>query len=382
VRIRVAVITEIIAPYRIPEFNALSDQPDIDLKVIFLAETDPTQRQWHILRDEMRFSFQVLPSWRRRLLGYNFLLNWGMKATLKKFRPDVIVCGGYNYFASWRALAWARRWKIPFLLWVESNAMDHRSGNVWVEKLKRAFLCRCMGFVVAGRASRSYLSSYGIPEEKIFEAPNAVDNSFFVKAAEEAKSGTRRSELGVPDRYFLFAGRLIRKKGVFDLLQAYQSLNEEIRSKVGLIFAGDGPERKMLETQASRIYPGTVKIVGFAQRLELAAYYGRADALIFPTHSDAWGLVVNEAMACGLPVIATDVAGCVADLVESGVNGFVVKVSDITALTQAMATLSENLMLRQTMGEASTRRIRGFSPAIWAEGLKRSIVANHKAGNL
>ena len=97
---RVVILTEIISPYRIPVFNALAETAWIDLHVIFLAETDSTLWQWKVYKDEIRFSFEVLPHWRRRVRGYNVLLNRGVNAALTKAKPDVVVCGGYSYFAA------------------------------------------------------------------------------------------------------------------------------------------------------------------------------------------------------------------------------------------------------------------------------------------
>ena len=133
---RVVIITEIIAPYRIPVFNALARDNEIDLHVIFLAENDPTQREWLVYKEEIRFSYQVLPSWRRRVGKHCFLLNWGAQTALRRASPDFIVCGGYNYLASWQSMAWARRHGVPFFLWVESTARDMRSRHPAVEFLK------------------------------------------------------------------------------------------------------------------------------------------------------------------------------------------------------------------------------------------------------
>src|SRR5205085_9708253 len=104
------------------------------------------------------------------------------------------------------------------------------------------------------------------------------------------------------------------EKGVFDLLSAYEALAPEIRNDVGLVFVGDGAARPALQQRAEVISPGTIHLAGFAQKEDLACYYALADVLVFPTYSDPWGLVVNEAMACGLTVIASNAASCVADL--------------------------------------------------------------------
>ena len=150
---RLVILSEIIAPYRIPVFNALARHEEIDLHVIFLAESDPELRDWVVYKDEIHFSYQVLPSWRKRFAGHNLLLNRGLKAALQQAAPDVILCGGYNYLASWAAMRWAAKRRTPFILWVESTEQDFRSRNWIIEFLKTRFLKRCSAFVVPGKSS-------------------------------------------------------------------------------------------------------------------------------------------------------------------------------------------------------------------------------------
>ena len=142
-----------------------------------------------------------------------------------------------------------------------------------------------------------------------------------------------------------------------------------MRSEVGLVFAGDGISRAELTKRAAQITPGVVCFPGFAQREDLAALYTLADLLVLPTHSDPWGLVVNEAMACGLPIIVSSVAGCSADLVENGWNGYVVPLQDSEKLSAAIDSLVRHPELRQQMSARSLERIRIFSPEACAEGL-------------
>ena len=149
---RVVIITEIISPYRIPLFNELAKTPNLGLHVIFLAETDPALRQWHVYTNEINFSYEVLRSARRRVGRFNALVNFGVGAALAAARPDVILCGGYNYVASWQAQHWARKHSTPFFLWSESNTQDMRRYHALVEMLKTEFLRRCTGFVVPGRS--------------------------------------------------------------------------------------------------------------------------------------------------------------------------------------------------------------------------------------
>src|SRR5947209_7686610 len=171
---RVAILTEIIAPYRIPVFNALSERDDVEPHVIFLSETDRSLRDWKVYKDEIRFSHEVLPSSRRRVGKYNLLLNSGTSRALQNANPDMVLSGGYNYLASWQAAYWARSAGVPFLLWVESNLHDQRRRYVAVEYLKKKIMSWCDGLVVPGRMSADYVRSLGARPEQVFLAPNAV----------------------------------------------------------------------------------------------------------------------------------------------------------------------------------------------------------------
>ncbi len=374
---RLVILTEIIAPYRIPVFNALAEREEVDLHVIFLSETDPGLRQWEVYRDEIRFSYEVLKSFRRRIGRFNLLVNRGVEAALRVRDAEIVLGGGYSYPAAWQALRWARKHGVPFLLWSESNVLDARANFWWVEATKRRFIRACQGFVVPGTSAAEYLSIFAIPAAKVFVAPNAVDVERFAKGADEARRDPdRRARLGLPQRYLLCVGRFVREKGVFDLLSAYATLPPETREAVGLVFAGDGPERAELLRRSRQIDPGQVIFPGFLQRDELPAYYALADGFVFPTHSDPWGLVVNEAMACGLPVIATGVAGCVADMLQDGKNGSVIAPMEPESLLLAMQALLRSPELREQMRRRSLETSSRFTPQAWAEGIVRAVSAS------
>jgi len=140
-----------------------------------------------------------------------------------------------------------------------------------------------------------------------------------------------------------------------------------------LVFAGDGPLRGSLQERATEIRPGNVKFCGWVHREQLPEIYSLADGLVFPTHSDPWGLVVNEAMACGLPIIVSEVAGCVPDLVEEGRNGFVVRPRSIEGLAQAMQTLANQREMAAQMGSCSIQRIQSYTPELWAGGVVKAL---------
>jgi glycosyltransferase involved in cell wall biosynthesis len=373
---RLVLLTEIISPYRIPVFNALANQSGIDLHVVFLAESDPSLREWVVYKDEIRFSHEVLPSWRKRFGKYNFLLNGRLAAALRVARPDAIVCGGYNYVASWQSAVWAKRHRVPFLLWVESTKRDQRNGYLLLESMKRAFIRNCDAFIVAGVSSFEYLRCFGLPKESIFTAPNAVNSEFFADHAALVcrEVATHRRMLKMPARFALCVGRLVREKGVFDLLRAYGQLAPSLREEFSLIFVGDGAARHELERQAAEIDPGRIEFAGFLQRERLASYYALAEFFVLATHSDPWGLVVNEAMACSLPVICADAAGCGADLVKDGWNGLIFPARDVAALARALTALAADGDLRGVMGKRSKERIARNSPKACASGIAQAVL--------
>ncbi|HEY7353957.1 MAG TPA: glycosyltransferase family 4 protein [Terriglobales bacterium] len=372
---KLLLLTEIIAPYRIPVFNALAQEPQIDLHVIFLAETDPASRQWHVYKSEIQFGYEVLPSWRTKLGSYKVLLNHRLSQAFDRAAPDVVLCGGYNYLASWQAQRWAKRRKSPFLLWSESTTADQRSLNFVIESLKKSFFSRCDGFVVPGTSAKKYAQQMGAPADSIFVAPNAVDNALFSFNAAAARGDDQlRESLGLPPRYFLYVGRLVKSKGVFELLQAYASLSEDLRSEIGLVIVGDGPVRAELQTFASTVSTGTVHFSGFVHREKLAACYALAECFVFPTHTDTWGLVVNEALACGLPVICSTVAGCAADLVTEK-NGATVAPHRASDLARVMQEIANSPDLRRRMSLQSQEIIQNYSPERCALGIAEAALA-------
>jgi glycosyltransferase involved in cell wall biosynthesis len=372
---KLVIVTEIIAPYRIPVLNALAQRAEIELEVMFLSENDPSLREWKVYKDEIKFNYRVLPSWRQRLGRYNLLINSGVHSALSAIKPNVVLCGGYNYLASWSAARWARSHRVPLLLWSESTAWDRRRGYPLVEFMKARFLKLCAAFVVPGKSSFEYLTDLGILPPRIFTAPNAVDTTLFSSLAETARRNESqvRSRYHLPSRYFLYVGRLVKDKGVFELLEAYAQLEAEIRRNIGLVFAGTGSDSRKLVERAAKISPGAIQFAGFVHREELPEIYALAGALIFPTHSDPWGLVVNEAMACSLPVILTNVAGCASDLVQDGWNGFVIAPRDVAQLTRAMARVAEDSTIQTEMGRRGRERIEANSPDAWANGMLEAV---------
>src|SRR5258708_4493498 len=175
---KIALLTEIPAPYRIPLFNALATTDGINLEVLFLADRDP-RRQYPVYEHEFLFRRRVLTGAGLVARGRWIVFSRGTKRALDRFDPDIVLLGGWNQPAFWTGLRWARKRNRPVVLWVESTARDERSGNPVLEGLKRRAVATAAAFLVPGSAAREYVESLGVSRERIVVAPNAVDLSIF-----------------------------------------------------------------------------------------------------------------------------------------------------------------------------------------------------------
>jgi glycosyltransferase involved in cell wall biosynthesis len=368
---RLALFTEIIAPYRVPVFNELAQYPEIELKVFFCSETEH-KRDWAIAYDQIQFKYKVMRKFVRRFQhphgSGELYLNPSVLIDLYRFNPDVIITGGYHQPTYWLVIVYARLFRKKLVLWSESSDHDTRSNNRLKEAYKRVLVHSYNRFTVPGNSQQRYLKQLGVNESEITFTPNAIDTSFFLHSALKAKANKAflKHELGIFTDIVLFVGRLTVLKGIGDLIKAMAHIAKEKRPT--LLLVGDGPDRKHFEALAQDLDIATL-FVGSKRQEELPTYYGIADIFAFPTHADVWGLVLNEAIACGLPVVASSVAGATEDLVKDGWNGFVHAPGNYQEIGRAIEKLAENPELRCKMGENSLEKSASYSPTQCAEGL-------------
>lgn len=346
---RILVVTEIPAPFRVPAFDALAAKEDVDLHVAVLAERDP-RRGYVTDPGTFRFGYHVLRGTAVAARGRWLVLSRGLGRLLRELRPDVIVVGGWNQPAFWQALVAGRRRAIPTVLWVESTARDARLGAAG--RIRGAALARAQGFLVPGRASAEYLDGLGVPPQAIAVAPNAAEPGVSVAERVPGPEGECR---------FLYVGRLEREKGPDVLVRAMHDTPGR------LVVVGDGSLRAQLERDAPA---GRTQFVGYARREELARWYASADAFVLPSRSDTWGMVLNEAAAAGLPLIASEVAGAAHDLVEPGVNGYRVPPDDSPALAEVLRTVAADPAWRASAGSRSRELASYYTPEAWADAVE------------
>jgi glycosyltransferase involved in cell wall biosynthesis len=239
------------------------------------------------------------------------------------------------------------------------------------EWIKRQIVAGFSGALVAGTAHRDYARMLGVPVANIETGYDVVDNAHFAAGAEAARAAERRvrTVLGVPAAYFLVSARFIEKKNLSFLLDAYSLYRKQCsRAPLDLVIVGDGPLRATLEEQRRVLgLEAHVQMPGFIHYESLPAYYGLATALVMPSISDQWGLVVNEAMASGLPVLVSNGSGAAQDLVAHGINGYTFNPSRTEELAGQMAALSRAPASRLAqMGAASQAIIEGYTPQSFA----------------
>ena len=226
-----------------------------------------------------------------------------------------------------------------------------------------------MGSSCRERQLIHYVEELGADPDRVWVAPNAVDNDFF-----HARTADRSSRSGTVR--FLFVGRTESSKGIASLLDAWARLR--IDGELLIVGSGSLDEVARARVQMSDMPP--VRFVSHLDRGELAQAYADADVFVFPSVSDPWGLVINEAMASGLPVITTSAPGAVDDLVVDGDNGFVVPPHDPGPLVEAMRVLATDDRRRLEMGERSRQRIERFQPGDWANGMRDAVLAASGTG--
>jgi glycosyltransferase involved in cell wall biosynthesis len=365
--VKVALLTEIPAPYRMPLFNALAALDGVELEVIFLRARDPKRPDYRFDPADARFSWRILPGRHVARRGRWMIVNRGVARTLLRIRPDAIVVGGWAQPAFWQALLAAKLLRRPTLTWIESTSRDERSGAASLERAKRRFVRSSDGALVPGRASVEYVQSLGAAPERIAVAPNAVDFTRFGERVDAVRQDrdALRARLGIVGVCLLCVGRLDPEKSIDTLIRALGELPPEAT----LVVAGSGSVEHELHALAEQLVPGRVRFLGFVQPDELVDWYAAADVFVLPSRSEQWGMTLNEAGAAGLPLVATDAAGGAHDLIEDAVSGFRVAAGDEQALAAALTRLATDEPFRDAAGLRSRELAEQLTAERWADAV-------------
>jgi glycosyltransferase involved in cell wall biosynthesis len=274
-----------------------------------------------------------------------------------------------------RAAAESRLSGLPVVFRGDSQPLPDSAGLARRMRTQ-AFLRLYTSYLYVGKRNREFLAQNGISAERTFFSPHCVDNEMFTGIASAMdRAGSRRDareELGIAPEAFvvLFAGKLEAIKRPWDVVRGAGALD----GSVVVILAGSGNAESECRS-AARETGANVKFVGFQNQAELGRLYGLSDCLVLPSQDETWGLVVNEAMAAGLPCIVSDRVGCGPDLIESGRTGYVVPVGDIAALCRALDEIRAAIASSHDFRPACREKIAGYSFGAATAGLAAALDA-------
>ena len=395
-KVRLAYLVSHPIQYQAPLLRRIAQEPDIDLTVLFGSDFSVRGYKDEGFGVEVEWDVPLLEGYRSEFLPK--LRDTGTvsptspvnRGIYKRFRTpngnpafDALWIHGYASLNALQAILAANALGIPVLLRAESWLAD-RSRSSLKLAIKSFFFNDLKNLVTAtlpiGSVNARYWRHYFGHEMPQFLMPYAVDNSFFARRAEEAAAGAEqlRSELGLEPGHpvILFASKLQRRKHCDHLIEAYNALLQDHDTsgyKPYLVIVGNGEERANLEARCNDLGLTNVRFTGFQNQSALPRYFQLADVFVLPSRHEPWGLIVNEVMAAGCPVIVSSDVGSGSDLVTDGVEGCIYPVGDIAALISALSRVLSSPETASTMGEAARRRIAGWSFEEDIQGLRQAL---------
>src|SRR5438094_8092967 len=369
----VAVVFHHIGPYHHARLNAAADR----VSVTGIEWSAKGYDRWGAPDSPPRYQKVSLFSEATDYYPRKAELRRAFWSALDEANPDVVAVNGWNDFGSLVAADCCVRRGIPMVVMSESARQDEPR-TWWKEMIKRRVVGVYSAALVGGQRHVEYLVELGMPRDRIFTGYDVVDNAYFRRRAEEVRSQKSdvRKQYGLSENYFLASARFIEKKNLPTLIRAYAAYRQKSEASGNppwdVVLLGDGPLREALNSQLSTLnLHAHVHLPGFKPYDELPVYYALAKAFVHASTTEQWGLVVNEAIASGLPVIVSNRCGCVPELVQG--NGFTFEPTDeqeLAARLLQIASLSDDE--RRSLGDASYRIAENFAPEHFGEGLEQA----------
>jgi glycosyltransferase involved in cell wall biosynthesis len=366
--IRVTAVFPEPTPYRAPLLDRVAALPEVDLTVVYAADT-VAGRTWRVVpRHRAVFLRGVRLPGAASVLHHDYPLTPGIVRALTDASPSVVAVSGWSTLASQAAIAWCRLKHVPYVLVVESHDEGPRAG--WRRRVKDAVVPSVVrnasGVLVTGTLARNSMIARGAPPARVHVFANTIDVEELGERADRLSEqrpelrGTLGAE--VDDVIVLTVARLAPEKGLDVLVRAVVAANDP---SLLLLLAGDGPERARLEGLAAELGARAV-FAGDIEWEKLVELYVAADVFALLSEREPWAVVVNEAAACGLPLVLSDRVGAAHDLLVHGENGFLVPAGDVDAAARALRSLASNPALRATQGARSRERARtwGYGPSV------------------
>jgi glycosyltransferase involved in cell wall biosynthesis len=272
-------------------------------------------------------------------------------------------------------MEWCVESGTPIVLLSESAEGDF-SRNFVTEKVKSRIVNLASAALVGGARHRDYLVKLGMAPSRIFLGYDVVDNDHFSEGASRARQygESERRRLGLPPEYFVTCCRFGAKKNLDTVIAAYARYRELAKRPWALVMVGDGELRPSITALVGSLgLQDSVILAGAKGYSDLPAYYALAGCFVHASSTEQWGLVVNEAMAAGLPVLVSETCNCTPELVQEDINGYTFRPTDTEGLAHLMLRVSADSSLRQRLGEASTTLVSNWGPRKFAAGLAAAV---------
>jgi glycosyltransferase involved in cell wall biosynthesis len=379
--------------YHIAIYKLLAKNKDIDLTVYFYSDFglgkhfDPQfKKKIDFQKEDILegYKYVILKNLNKpKKFKFFDFINLEIFKIIFKEKPDYALINYWSYFSDWFVI-FSSIFSETKLCLRSENPLSHEfkkpKWKILIKKIILGFLFKKVKlFFYIGEENKKFLRFYGADEYKMFFTPYAVDNNYFQKQKENlfSQRNKLREDLGInkDDVVILFVGKLINKKRPFDLLFAYEKLyNQENIKNVVLIYVGDGELKNEMEKFIKDKNLKKVMLVGFKNQKELPIYYTISDIFVLPSGiGETWGLVVNEAMNFGLPVIVSDLVGSSTDLVKNDENGYIYPCGDIDKLSNHLKDLVLDPEKRKNFGENSVKIIKEYSYQKSVESILKAI---------
>jgi glycosyltransferase involved in cell wall biosynthesis len=377
-KIKVALIHNIISPYRIPVFNKLAKNKNIDLIVYFLNET-AKNRNWNTnyYKKNLKFKYEILPSINIKFpfidsIEYNINPTIFLKLHREKF--DVIITSGWVDFACQTIPFFKKAFGYKFILWAGSTKNESSFQRKLTLFFVKLIIKKSDYFIPYGSESKKYLISLGANKEKIADSYNSIDVTFFrnkVKGftTEKIKKLKRKYNIPLNKKVILYVGQFIPRKNVTLLIKAVALINK----KISLVILGSGRQKQKYIDLSQKLGVDLI-IIDHLERDKIPQVYAIADLFILPSIEEVWGLVVNEAMACALPIICSDKAGCVNDLIVNKKNGNTFISGNLESLVKEINSILYNSKKLTKMGKESKKIIENITPDKVSSSIYKSIL--------
>jgi glycosyltransferase involved in cell wall biosynthesis len=368
IRMKLAVLFDMFGPYHLARLNALgATHPTLGIEIASRS----TAYDWQPMEVETCFERRTLFDVKDSSELSATQINRAIAAELDRFCPDVVFVPGWTSRGALSMLRWNLTHGIPSVVMSESTRRD-RIRHAWREAIKRQVVASFGAAFVGGDPHKEYLAELGMGRECITLGYDVVDNAYFSQAAKAVRAdGQRlRAQLGLPERYVLASARFIPIKSLLGLIEAFARFRHlRPASQTHLVLLGDGPDRAALEARRARLgLDNAILMPGFQQYDRLPIYYSLADCFLHLSRNEPWGLVVNEAMAAGLPVIVSKACGCSTNLVEDGGNGYLVGHDDLDGIAERLSRIDDDPALRERMAHRSSAIIADWGPQRFVAG--------------